>query len=90
MEWFELRLSECSASLHAHPLDLPSLRAESAARETRPRRNEIKRGHAHPHANRTLRWEHNHGAGILVNHGAGMVEDVDDAALYEWEYCGGE
>ena len=71
MEWFELRLSDCTAHLLPRPVEgVDEWRDESLQRETRPRRNDIKRGGDWLRA-------------ATHNRSSGMVED-DDGLLIEF------
>jgi hypothetical protein len=46
MQWREVTVRPCELELRSRFLDLPTLRSKSAARDTRPGRNEAKRGGA--------------------------------------------
>lgn len=90
MQWFELALGECTASLVARPLGLSGLRAESHVRDNRPWRNELKRGRLVRNGS-----AHAGGGGGGGISGVTVVEELDDPLLvadgelqYEWEWPG--
>ena len=85
MQWFELRLGECSAALLPHSLRLPALLRESANRDSRPGRNDIKRGPLHNGTRAQLDADVYIGGDAVEDETA--AEEEEEAPLWEWNAC---